>query len=338
MAAVTGSTEARAFVTMRFKRIKTWGHVYHVRRHNSREMSCPHVDRQVPPQYLIGGADVAAAIREVLQRYEVEPNPGEVLALEFIVSASRKVFEGIERDEHHAKINELIGCTMRAFRSRFGISGQIVSVVLHKDETTPHLHVVVVPLLCAPDNRRKDKTPSMRLSAKRVVGGRGDMSREQTRFASFFAAMKLERGQERSRARHVPNREHEAMLEAARQRAVFEAGRLMSSREQLDAERAALASERADLEAQRQAVDAAGAEAAALKARALKRTRELKRMLQLAEDLRREVLAAPSRSAALDPVRHAANRLEAARLAATADDDWLATALAVRSGGVNRGR
>lgn len=37
-----------------------------------------------------------------------------------------------------------------------------------------------------------------RLSAKHVIGGRGDMSREQTRFASFFEEMGLERGKERS--------------------------------------------------------------------------------------------------------------------------------------------
>ena len=87
MAAATGSSAERRFVTTRFKRIKTWGQVYHVRRHNTREMECRHLEKDAPPP---------------------------------------------------------------------------------------------------------------RLSAKRVIGGRGDMSREQTRFASFFEEMGLERGKERS--------------------------------------------------------------------------------------------------------------------------------------------
>jgi hypothetical protein len=226
----------------------------------------------------------------------------------------------------------MISGAMRAFRDRFRIPGQIVSVALHKDERSPHLHIVVVPLVREADDRRRDKTPFVRLSAKRIIGGRGDMSREQTRFASYFEEMGLERGTERSGARHVPNREHEAMLEAARQEAIQARDNLACARGALDAERAALNAERARLQSDREAVMAAGAEAAALKARAIKRAKLLGEMLQLAGDLRRDVLAAPSCGPALERVHQSSTRLEVARQQAVADDDWLATALAYRSG------
>jgi hypothetical protein len=214
MAAVTGEIEGRRFVTMRFERIRTWSHVYHVRRHNTREMECPHVEKDAPPpQYIIGNEDVGGAIRAVLARYSVKHKPGSVLALEFVVSTSREVFDGLEPDERQRREVDFIVCSLRAFVDRFKIEGQIVSAALHLDERTPHLHVVVVPLICAPDNRRNDKAPIYRLSAKRVVGGWGDMSREQTRFARFFTEMGLERGKERSGARHISNRAHEALLE-----------------------------------------------------------------------------------------------------------------------------
>lgn len=262
MAAVTGSIEERRFVVMRFKRIKTWTHVYHVRRHNTREMECPHLEADAPPPVLIvGTADVAGEIRHALKRYGVKHRPGEVLALEFVVSASREVFDGLEGEAYSKRLREFMMSSLRAFHDRFKIDGQIVSVALHEDERTPHLHVVVVPLICEPDNRRKDKAPIYRLSAKRVIGGRGDMSREQTRFASYFEHMGLERGKERSGARHVSNREHEAMLEQARQEVIAEREGLAMDRQkiaevamQLGNERDALAAERAAIQAERETV------------------------------------------------------------------------------------
>lgn len=252
MAAVTASIGEQRFVVMRFKRIKTWGHVYHVRRHNTREMECRHLEKDaLPPRLIVGTADVASSIRKVLDRYGVKHKAGEVLALEYVVSTSRVVFDGLEGDERERQVIDFVVCSLRAFCDRFRIEGQIVSAALHEDERTPHLHVVVVPLINEPDNRRKDKAPIYRLSAKRVIGGRGDMSREQTRFASFFAEMGLERGKERSGARHVSNRQHEALLEQARQAALAEREGLARDRRkiaevaiQLSNERDALAVER----------------------------------------------------------------------------------------------
>lgn len=252
MAAVTGSGGERRFVTMRFKRIKTWGHVYHVRRHNTREMECRHLEKDAPPpRLIIGTADVGGEIRQLLDRYGVKHRPGEVLALEFVVSTSREVFEGLDQPTHDHRLQQFIVRTCLAFSDRFKIPGQVVSVAPHEDERTPHLHIVVVPLIHEPDNRRKDKTPIYRLSAKRVVGGRGDMSREQTRFASFFEEMGLERGKERSGARNVSNREHEAMLEKARLATLTERDQLARDRQgiadlavEMGDERDALATER----------------------------------------------------------------------------------------------
>lgn len=95
-------------------------------------------------------------------------------------------------------------------------------------------------------------------AAKRVIGGRGDMSREQTRFASFFASMGLERGMERSGAKHVSNREHEAILKAACQAAqderdglAIERGKIAEFTVQLVNERDELAAARIELDAER---------------------------------------------------------------------------------------
>lgn len=88
---------------------------------------------------------------------------GQVLALEFVVTASREVFDGLDGKAYWKRLREFMMCTRRAFNDRFSLDGQIVSMALHKDERTPHLHIVVVPLICEPDLRRNDKTPIYRL-------------------------------------------------------------------------------------------------------------------------------------------------------------------------------
>jgi hypothetical protein len=140
MAAVTGSIEERRFVVMRFERIKTWGHVYHVRRHNTREMECRHVEKDAPPpELIVGTADVGGTIRKVLERYGVKHKPGLVLALEFVISTSREVFDGLKGEAYISRLGEFVVASLRAFSDRFKIEGQIVSVALHQDERTPHL-------------------------------------------------------------------------------------------------------------------------------------------------------------------------------------------------------
>lgn len=363
MAAVTGSIDERRFVTMRFKRIKTWSHVYHVRRHNTREMECRHLEKDAPPPRLIvGSADVAGAIREVLDRYGVKHKPGEVLALEYVISTSREVFDGLKGMEYASRLGEFLGASLRAFIDRFRIEGQIVSAALHEDERTPHLHVVVVPLIHEPDNRRKDTAPIYRLSAKRVIGGRGDMSREQTRFASFFAEMGLVRGKERSGARHVSNRDHEAMLEAAcqaardereglaieRQKVAKVAVYLGNERDALDAERAALDAQRSRLreEEQRLAADRLvvaekAKEAEELKARAIDRMHMLRELLMAGKKFRVYARSVPieRRSPALVKANAAAQQLAATTQGAAQDDAWIAAAVAFRGDkGVGAGR
>ena len=359
MAAQTSSIDGKRFVTMRFKRIKTWAHAYHVRQHNMRKMPCPHADGPAP-RLLVGGDDVSGSIRALLKRHGITWKQGEVLAIEFVVSASREVFECVDEAERDRRLEALIECTRKAFDARFKIGGQIVSIALHEDETTPHIHIVVVPLVREPDLRRRDKSPQVRLSAKRVIGGQGDMAREQTRFASFFADMGLERGKEGSRARHTPNREHEAMLEESRQAALAEAKALAAERgalanerqrdeqeralwriaakrltaksEALDRRSARLdetaqrqAAEEARLLAERDRVETLVKDATALRTRALKRIYALGPVLHRSRSLIEHIDRMDASKRTQDDVRtrEIAAGIETARHAAVANDDYL---------------
>ena len=73
----------------------------------------------------------------------------------------------------------------------------IIAATIQRDETTPHLSAFVVPL-----------TKDGRLSAKEFIGNRTKMSDDQTSFSAAVAHLGLERGQKKSKARHVSIRKY----------------------------------------------------------------------------------------------------------------------------------
>jgi len=73
----------------------------------------------------------------------------------------------------------------------------IIRFSLHRDETTPHIHCVVVPL-----------TDDGRLSAKEVVGNRNDLKALQDNYAEAMKPFGLERGVEGSLAAHTGREEY----------------------------------------------------------------------------------------------------------------------------------
>lgn len=80
----------------------------------------------------------------------------------------------------------------------------IVRFVLHRDERTPHIHVVTVPL-----------TKDGRLSAKEIMGNRKDMQARQDRYAEQMKSFGLERGIRNTGIKHESAKEYYARMEEA---------------------------------------------------------------------------------------------------------------------------
>lgn len=79
--------------------------------------------------------------------------------------------------------------------------GQVISAVIHLDETTPHLHICSVPI-----------TQDNRLCAKDLVGNKGKLHDLQSKFYEECGKSRgLQRGEERSaeaRRKHLDEQEH----------------------------------------------------------------------------------------------------------------------------------
>jgi hypothetical protein len=154
-----------------------------------------------------------------------------VVALDAIYTASGDFF----KDKSTEECNQFFRDCLQFHQGRFG---HVVSALIHYDETTPHLHILSVPL-----------TQDGRLSAREIVGNRANLSRMQT---EFFEQVGKEYGLERGvqmdgqeKKRRITAQEHKLReITAEKQKQLEELGAIKHSK-QSARERATRAKEQA---------------------------------------------------------------------------------------------
>lgn len=114
-----------------------------------------------------------------------------VLALDTIYTASPEFFQGKTNQQNDDFFKDCLQFHQEHF-------GHIISAVVHYDETTPHLHVISVPL-----------TKDGRLSARDVIGNKAKMSKTQD---AFFE--QVGRGYGLGRGIHIDGQEKKEHISA----------------------------------------------------------------------------------------------------------------------------
>ena len=114
-----------------------------------------------------------------------KPRKNAVLAIEYLIGASPE-WQGW----HTKKQDEYFKRALQFLENKHGKENIITSVV-HMDETTPHMSVFVVPI----DKKGK-------LNCRDFLGGREKLRNLQTDFAKKVESLGLERGVEGSKAEH----------------------------------------------------------------------------------------------------------------------------------------
>ncbi|WP_051690218.1 MobV family relaxase [Halomonas alkaliantarctica] len=179
-----------SFAIMRFAKLKTGAPITGAVSHIARSRPTPNADpaRQHLNRSIVGpGHDDAAAIRSAIAgRTPDKFRKDAVRVLEFVVTATPDWF-----DQNPSQVDEYFDSAVDWLKQKFG-SDNVVCAVQHNDESTPHAHIMVVPV--DPD--------SGKLNAKRWVGGRGKMRQLQTDFANHQARFGVERGKPN------PDRQH----------------------------------------------------------------------------------------------------------------------------------
>jgi len=127
---------------------------------------------------------------EIKNRYSIDKKirKDAVKAVEYIMTSDHykmnEIFNKPEIYSQWVKDN-------KAFLASIYGEKNIISMHLHLDEQTPHIHAIVVPI-----------TEDGRLSCKSFVNGKRDLAEQQTQYAALMEKYGMHRGQEGSTARH----------------------------------------------------------------------------------------------------------------------------------------
>jgi len=220
--------------------IKTWSAMHATNVHNARTKPLDHTVPGAPrPRHLIGSDNLVKDVKAQLRRLNIDPDhmrKNGVIAYEAILTASSDFFDRGTETEQRDRLDEWTQAQVAWAKDRYGIH-RIASMVLHVDEKTPHVHLVLVPLDVKVDKRRADRAIRWSLVG-RMISGPGQFDEAQDVYAAAMAPFGLVRGTRGSGRKHEPVPVYLA--------------RMAGKEREVDAARTAIVAETAALTVQRQ--------------------------------------------------------------------------------------
>lgn len=176
------------YAIMRMSKLKSWSAVGSSGSHTYRTRITPNAN----PEHLALNrtgkgtkGDVLKDVRARVLEITKKPRSNAVLGFEFLLSASPEWFQG----KTNAEITEWANANAIWLKTQFG-NDNLVHLVLHMDESTPHLVAYVVP-------EREGK-----LNARGYTGTPELLSNMQTSYAEAMARFGMDRGLKGSKAKH----------------------------------------------------------------------------------------------------------------------------------------
>ena len=173
----------------------------------------------------------------------------QVRAIRILLTGTHEDMMQIEKND---KLDDWCQENIDWLRKTYG-SDNVVSVVLHMDESTPHLHATVVPIVQTERQRKKKeqevkrtyrkKAPAPRLCADDVMS-RANLKRYQNTYAEAMQKYGLQRGIEGSEAQHISTHEYYRSLMAQGKDIQEDVEALLKQKEQAEQELSKIKSEK----------------------------------------------------------------------------------------------
>lgn len=211
------------YAILRIAKLASAGSVGGAGEHIHRQRHTPNADPELLKfnKRLVGSDDLMDDITARLESAGITPRKNAVLAVEHLITASPEFFNYERVIQPDAtvglkgqvkKLAEFEQRSLTWLRQRYGTEN-VVSVVVHKDEKSPHIHAVIVPILTKEISltRKTKKTPNRLkrvetrqvLAARELFGERYQLRDMQTSFAQHMQSLGLSRGLEGSKAEHT---------------------------------------------------------------------------------------------------------------------------------------
>jgi hypothetical protein len=201
------------FAILRVAKLTTGGNIGGLNSHITRTMDVPNADPDLAHlnSRPVGSDDLWHDVKQRIDQSGVKQRKNAVLAVEHLITASPETF-GFEVKETEGK-KGLYG-NVKAWENfeaaakkwlinRYG-QENLVNFTVHHDESTPHIHAVVVPILDG------------KLNCRAYLGGREKLSKMQTEFAQAVEHIGLQRGIKGSKAKHMEAKQFNGIVEESK--------------------------------------------------------------------------------------------------------------------------
>lgn len=185
------------FAILRVSKLKTLTHVQKAHQHNTREAYSSNVDQsrshlnRVINRYKMPPHD---AVQALLKKHKIKARKNAVHALEYALTFTP---EAEDRLRSEKQLNDWYKENVAFIEERHG-KENVLQVAVHRDESTMHLQIIVIPLI---EKMYRGKQ-RMRLDATHFVDGSKLLSELQTQYAERMSKFGLERGLKDSKRKH----------------------------------------------------------------------------------------------------------------------------------------
>ena len=201
-----------------------------VNNHNMRLTDTPNAKPNGIFKRLVGDANASTSdlvYKRLEQAGVTKHRKDAVVAVELVLTASPEYFRPDKPSEYGTydkdRLKAWLTQTNSFLKSKY--NGLVVEATLHLDEATPHMHVIIVPLVKKERKKkqsRQDKElgkppvtyESFGLCAKEMFNRKGLIDL-QTDYANAMSPLGLERGQKRSKANHQTVKQYYGIAEKA---------------------------------------------------------------------------------------------------------------------------
>lgn len=193
--------DLKHFAILRTKKIKSLTHIRMLDGHLRRLHPTPNADpvRKKYNRVLLGSPDSYTAYRELLTKNNITTlRKNGVLAIELLLAFSPHWLLNPDGTNSSERLVEWIKTCTGWLKTKFG--NKIVTTMLHLDEHSPHIHVLIAPI----KYKTNPKTGHTRASlcARDITGGREKLRKLQDSYAEAVGHLGLCRGIVGSKAKH----------------------------------------------------------------------------------------------------------------------------------------
>ena len=200
------------YAVLRVEKIKSLAGLAGRARHNLRQGETPHADR-TRSNILRGPStvsEITQAWKDKTDGLKIKENA--VLAVEYVLTTTHEFWETATSQQKKDWANR----SLEFVQKKHGAEN-ILSSALHRDEVTPHWHILVVPIDTKPRvDKKTEKSHAFRgLNASAFFDGVRALSKLQDDYHAVVGDLGLERGVKGSKARHTTTKAFQKALNRA---------------------------------------------------------------------------------------------------------------------------